>query len=191
MSDQHDPAAHDDLHEQTLSSEFVYDGRVVNLYLDTVRLPNGKTARRELIRHPGAVAIVPVDAEGSVILVRQFRYAAGRVLWEVPAGTLEPDEDPNVCAHRELQEEIGHKASKLERLGGIFVAPGYTSEFIHLYLATDLSESRLEGDSDEFIQVERFSWREVLRKIRSGEIEDGKSISSLFLARDYLTRDRD
>ncbi|CAG1013899.1 MAG: NUDIX hydrolase [Anaerolinea sp.] len=191
MSDQHDPAGHDDLHEQTLSSEFVYDGRVVNLYLDTVRLPNGKTARRELIRHPGAVAIVPVDAEGSVILVRQFRYAAGRVLWEVPAGTLEPDEDPNVCAHRELQEEIGHKAGKLERLGGIFVAPGYTSEFIHLYLATDLSESRLEGDSDEFIQVERFSWREVLRKIRSGEIEDGKSISSLFLARDYLTRDRD
>jgi len=191
VSDQHDPAGHDDLHEQTLSSEFVYDGRVVNLYLDTVRLPNGKTARRELIRHPGAVAIVPVDAEGSVILVRQFRYAAGRVLWEVPAGTLEPDEDPNVCAHRELQEEIGHKAGKLERLGGIFVAPGYTSEFIHLYLATDLSESRLEGDSDEFIQVERFSWREVLRKIRSGEIEDGKSISSLFLARDYLTRDRD
>lgn len=191
MSDQHASTAHDDLHEQTLSSEFVYDGRVVNLYLDTVRLPNGKTARRELIRHPGAVAIVPVDAEGSVILVRQFRYAAGRVLWEVPAGTLEPDEDPNVCAHRELQEEIGHKAGKLERLGGIFVAPGYTSEFIHLYLATDLSESRLEGDSDEFIQVERFSWREILRKIRSGEIEDGKSISSLFLARDYLTRDRD
>ena len=191
MSDQHDPAGHDDLHEQTLSSEFVYDGRVVNLYLDTVRLPNGKTARRELIRHPGAVAIVPVDAEGSVILVRQFRYAAGRVLWEVPAGTLEPDEDPNVCAHRELQEEIGHKAGKLERLGGIFVAPGYTSEFIHLYLATDLSESRLEGDSDEFIQVERLSWREVRRNIRSGELEDGKSISSLFLARDYLTRDRD
>jgi len=175
--------------ERTLSSEAIYDGRIIKLRVDSVELPNGKTARREVIRHPGAVAIVPLlppSEGGGVMLIRQFRYAAQQSLWEIPAGTLEPDENPDDCAYRELQEEIGYKPGRLEKLGGIFVAPGYTSEYIHLYLATDLLPSRLASVADEFISAQPFSWEDVLRMIREGVICDGKTISGLLMAWDRL-----
>ncbi|MEP7287218.1 MAG: NUDIX hydrolase [Chloroflexota bacterium] len=178
--------ATDKLTEKTLSSEMIYDGKIVHLSVDTVQLPNGQTTRREVVRHSGAVAIVPLDAEGNVILVRQYRHAANRILLEIPAGTLNKDEDPDVCAVRELQEEIGYKPGKLEKIGAIFVAPGYTSEFIHLYLATDLSESRLELDEDEFIEVSRVPFQEAITLIHVGEIIDGKSVSALLLAKEQL-----
>src|SRR5260370_6136646 len=108
----------DMLSEKPVKSELLYDGKIVHLYLDTVELPNGRQAKREVIKHIGAVAIVPIDAAGKVILVRQFRHAAGRILLEIPAGTLNKDEDPDVCAMRELQEETGYKAEHMRRIGG-------------------------------------------------------------------------
>jgi ADP-ribose pyrophosphatase len=172
----------DMLTEITLSSEPIYEGRVVRLRVDQVRLPNGNTAKREVIRHPGAVAIVAFDADGKVLLVRQYRHAAARTLLEIPAGTLEPGEDPLACAIRELQEETGYKPGKIEKIGGIYTAPGYTSEFIHLYLATDLNESRLAADEDEFIEVLHVPFADALQMIQDAEIADGKSVSGLLLA---------
>jgi ADP-ribose pyrophosphatase len=151
---------------------------VVHLVVLDVALPDGGTAKRELVRHPGAVAVVPLIGD-DVLMVRQFRVAAGRVMLEVPAGTLNPGEDPRLCAERELQEETGFRPGQLESLGGIFVAPGYTTEFIHLFLATDLLESRLEMDDDEFIELVRMPLENVLAMIDRGEIEDGKSTSAL------------
>jgi ADP-ribose pyrophosphatase len=175
--------AEDKLTEKLISREVIYDGRIVHLVVDTVELPNGMTSKREIVRHGGAVAIVPIDADGNIVMVRQYRHAAGRILLEIPAGTLNQDEDPDLCAIRELQEEIGYKPATIQKLGGIFVAPGYTTEFIHLYLARDLTESRLDMDEDEAIEVVHISLAEAVQKIMSGEIVDGKSISALLMAK--------
>jgi ADP-ribose pyrophosphatase len=165
--------------EKTLKTEQIYDGRIIKLSVLEVRLPDGNLAKRELITHPGAVAIVALDEANNVLLVRQFRTAANRILLEIPAGTLHPGEDPLVCAERELQEETGYRPGKLEALGGIFAAPGYTTEFIHLFYATNLSESRLNMDEDEFIEVERVPLATALDMIEQGEIADGKSVAGL------------
>ncbi len=167
------------MEEITLRTTPIYDGRIIKLDVLDVRLPDGKEARREVLRHPGAVAIVALDEAGNALLVRQFRAAAGKILLEVPAGTLNPGEVPLSCALRELQEETGFRAAKLDPLGGIYTAPGYTTEFIHLFYATGLSESRLEQDADEFIEVERVPFAKALSMIDSGEIADGKSVSGL------------
>ena len=174
----------DALTEKLISSELIYDGRVVHLYIDTVQLPNGKTSKRELIRHVGAVALIPFDADGNIIMVRQYRHPLGRILLEIPAGTLNPNEDPDVCAIRELQEETGYKPGHLEKIGGIFLAPGYSSEYIHLYIATQLSESRLAMDEDEFIEIVRLPLQEALKRIGTGEIADSKTISALLLVKE-------
>jgi ADP-ribose pyrophosphatase len=170
------------LDEKILSSEPVYLGKLVKLYVDTVQLPDGTQSTREIVRHPGAVAMVPLLASGEVVLVRQFRGAADRVLLEIPAGTLEPGEEPLAAAGRELQEEAGFRPGKLERLGGEYTAPGYTSEFIHLFLATDLVPSRLAQDADEFLEAVTLPLGEALRQVESGEIQDGKTIIGLLLA---------
>ncbi|MEP7291601.1 MAG: NUDIX hydrolase [Chloroflexota bacterium] len=167
------------MEEITLRTEQIYSGRIIKLSLLDVRLPDGKEAKRELITHPGAVAIVALDEAGNVLLVRQFRSAAHKILLEIPAGTLNPGEDPQACAERELQEETGYRPGKLEALGGIYSAPGYTTEFIHLFYATELSESRLEHDDDEFIEVERVQLDDALDMIDQGVIADGKSVSGL------------
>lgn len=167
------------MEETILSREEIYSGRVVNLSVATVRLPNGGESRRELVKHPGAVAIVALDADQNVLLVRQFRLAAGKILLEIPAGTLKPDEPPEVCARRELQEETGYLPGKLEAIGGIYPAPGYTTEYIYLYLATDLSESKLEMDDDEFIEIERIPLKEALGMVERDELVDAKSITAL------------
>lgn len=172
--------------EEVLRQEPVYEGRIVNLYIETVRLPDGREAKREIVLHGGAVAIVPVDATGHVTLVRQFRLAARQDLLEIPAGTLEPGEDPLECAMRELQEEVSLKPGKLERLGGLYAAPGYTSEYIHLFLATELTESSLEEDEDEFLEVVRLPLGEAVAMVTRGEIIDGKTISGLLLAERFL-----
>jgi len=171
------------MRETVTHEERVFDGRVIHLDLLEVTLPNGGTARRELVRHPGAVAIVPLIGE-DVLMVRQFRVAADQVMLEIPAGTLNPGEDPLTCAERELQEETGYKPGALESLGGIFVAPGYTTEFIHLFMATDLSESRLAMDADEFIEPARMPLRELVAMIERGDIQDGKTtVAALKVAR--------
>lgn len=176
------------LEEKTLSSTPAYRGKLVNLHIDTVLLPDGTQAMREIVRHPGAVAMVPVLPSGDVVLVRQFRHAARQILLEIPAGTLEPDEDPLVAARRELQEEIGYRPGTLTPLGGEYTAPGYTSEYIHLYLATDLVESRLSQDDDEFLEVVTLPFDDVLRDVLSGSITDGKTQLGLLLAAHHLGR---
>ena len=167
------------MQETITATRKIYKGRVIKLNVHEVRLPDGNLSKREIVQHPGAVAIVALDPEQNVLLVRQFRLAANKILYEIPAGTLEPGENPDVCAERELQEEAGHKPGKLESLGGFFVAPGYTTEFIHLYLATELIEAELDGDEDEFIEVERVPLSEALAMIERGDIVDGKTINGL------------
>lgn len=157
----------------------IYKGRVIKLDVHEVRLPDGNLSKREIVQHPGAVAVVALDADQNVLLVRQFRLAANKILYEIPAGTLEPGEPPAICAERELQEEAGHKPGKLESLGGFFVAPGYTTEYIHLYLATELTKAELDGDDDEFIETQRIPLVKALAMIERGEIVDGKSINGL------------
>lgn len=157
----------------------VYQGRIVKLALLDVQLPNGEPGKREIIRHPGAVAIVALDEAGNVLLVRQYRIAADKILQEIPAGTLKLGEDPFVCAERELQEETGFKPGKLERIGGIYPAPGYTTEFIHLFLATDLTPSPLPLDDDEFIEVDRMPLAQAVALVDAGDICDAKSVAGL------------
>jgi ADP-ribose pyrophosphatase len=169
------------MRETIVRTDEIYSGRVVNLVVHEVKLPNGGYGRRELVRHPGAVAVVALDDERNVLLVRQYRIAADQVMREIPAGTLDPGEDPEACAIRELQEETAYKPGQIERIGGLFVAPGYTTEFIHLYLATDLQESSLAQDEDEFLEVDRVPLEEALAMIEREEIIDGKSISALLL----------
>ena len=169
------------MHEKITHTDEIYNGRVVKLVVHDVELPDGKHSKRELVRHPGAVAIVALDPDQNVLLVRQYRIAADQILREIPAGTLNPGEDPQVCAIRELQEETGYKPGNIERIGGIFVAPGYTTEFIHLYLATDLAESSLDQDEDEFIEMDRVSLGEAVAMIERGDIIDGKSTAALLL----------
>jgi ADP-ribose pyrophosphatase len=168
--------------ETILKRDRRYAGKVVTLDLLDVRLPNGVEATREVVVHPGAVAIVAFDADGQVLLVRQYRTAADQILLELPAGTLEPDEPPEACAERELQEETGYKPGRLEHIGGIYTAPGYTTEFIHLFLAYDLVESSLPSDEDEAISVERMSFSDALDAIDAGRIEDSKTVAGLLRA---------
>ncbi len=168
-----------DLNEKVIHSEPAFLGRLVKLYVETVELPNGQQAVREIIRHPGAVAMVPLLPGGKVVLVQQFRHASGKIMLEIPAGTLEPGEDPHAAAARELQEEVGYRPGTLERLGGEYTAPGYTSELIHLFLATDLAESRLDQDVDEFLEPVILPFDVALRRVESGAIQDGKTIIGL------------
>jgi ADP-ribose pyrophosphatase len=165
--------------ERVLESRRLYDGRIVNLRVDTVAIDDGATATREVVEHVQAVAVVPVLADGRIALVRQYRLPAGRELLEVPAGSLDPDEDPDAAAQRELQEETGFATRRLSRLGGFWVAPGYCTEYIHIYLAEDLYESRLDADHDERIEVEIVTLDDALDRIDAGEIEDAKSVCGL------------
>lgn len=169
------------MEEQTVSQERIYDGKVVNLRVDTVRMPNGRTAKREVVEHDQAVAIVPVTADGRILLVRQWRSPAGKALLEVPAGSTDGDESTDEAAQRELQEEVGQRAGRMTRLAGFWVAPGYCTEYIHVYLAEDLSESRLDADEDENIEVEPLTLDEALAAIADGRIEDAKSQVGLLL----------
>lgn len=169
------------MQETIISSDDIFNGRVVHLLLHTVKLQDGSESKREVVKHPGAVAVVALDDQQNVLMVRQFRLPANQVLYEIPAGTLEDSEGPEACAIRELQEEIGYKPGKMESLGGFYTAPGYTTEFIHLFLANNLTESHLELDEDEFIEVERVAFAEALAMIERGEIVDGKTILGLLL----------
>jgi ADP-ribose pyrophosphatase len=162
--------------EKTVKTDLIYAGHLFTVERIEVLQPDGKQRVRELVRHPGATALVAVDDQGMILLVRQYRIASGRVMNEIPAGTLNSAEPPEVCAVRELQEETGYKPGRIEPLGGFYVAPGYTTEYIHLFLATDLIESRLPGDEDEFIEVDRVSLADALAMIERGEIVDSKTI---------------
>jgi ADP-ribose pyrophosphatase len=165
--------------ERVLSSRRAYEGKIVSVRVDRVVLPDGHEASREVVEHNQAVAIVPVADDGRVLFVRQYRLPAGRVMLEVPAGSLDGDEAPEAAAQRELQEETGVRAGRMERIGGFWVAPGYCTEYIHVYLARDLTEDRLDGDEDERIEVESLTLDDALARIDRGDIDDAKSICGL------------
>jgi ADP-ribose pyrophosphatase len=169
--------------ETVLESTSIFSGRIINVRVDKVALPNGYVSTREIVEHSEAVAIVPLDENGNVLLVRQYRLACEEALLEVPAGGMDHgDEEPLAAAQRELQEEIGYKAERMEYLSGFYVAPGYCNEYIHLFLATGLTPSRLDADLDEAVEVVRIPLDEALGLIATGEIHDAKSIIGLLMA---------
>jgi ADP-ribose pyrophosphatase len=171
-----------------LASKRIHTGRVINLDVDTVRFPDGSTGELEIIRHPGAAAVVPFasDPRGDdpiVLLIQQYRYATDGTVIEIPAGRLNPGEDPRVCAQRELLEEVGVKAGRVERLTTIWTTPGFTDERIHLFWAADLTADKHAREPDEFIEVIQKPLSEALDLIRSGVFSDGKTaLALLFVA---------
>ena len=168
--------------EQSLTSQSIFDGKVVKVRVDTVSLPDGGEASREVVEHRPAVVVVPVDSEENVILVRQYRYPVAQALLEAPAGVVEESETPDECAQRELQEEIGYVSRNLRALGGFWMSPGYCTEFMYAYLAKDLVPRKLEADEDENIRVEQLPLSRIPKLIRVGEIQDAKSIAALLMA---------
>jgi ADP-ribose pyrophosphatase len=166
---------------QRVKSEPIYKGHVIDVRKDTLRLEDGREINRDVVAHAGAVVIVVVDNNGDLLFVRQYRYAADESLLELVAGTREPGEEPDVTAAREIQEEAGYKAGKLTKIGEFFSAPGFCNELLHLYLAEELTPSRLPGDEDEEIEVERYSLQEALRMALAGEIRDAKTLAGVLL----------
>ena len=178
--------AEDGAGEPTVESKLVYEGRILDLRVDTVRLPSGRLTTREIAEHSDSVCMVPLDSQGNVMLVRQYRKSVESNLLEVPAGGIDENEAPEDAALRELQEEVGYTAGKIMRLAGFWVSPGWCTEFMHAYLATELTPARLDADFDENITVIRVPLAQTLDLITSGEIQDGKSVASLLLAMRHL-----
>lgn len=164
---------------ERLETREVFKGRTVRLDVDKVRLPNDKVMDFEIIHHPGAAAVVPVTDDGHVLLIRQYRYATGGFLLEIPAGKLDPGEEPEACALRETEEEVGFRPGKLQPLGWIWTTPGFTDEKIWLYLATDLKATRQELEEDEVLSIERIPLSDAVEKAARGEIHDSKSACAL------------
>lgn len=164
-----------------LSTEHIYAGKVLILNRETVTLPNGQSTQLEVIRHPGASAVVPIKGDGTVVLIRQFRHAVGGFIYEIPAGKLHPREDPRLCAARELEEEIGYQAGQLELLTSIWTAPGFTDEIIHIYRGTDLKPGRQHLDDDEVLEVVEWPLKKAMAGIQDGTIRDAKTIIGLQL----------
>ncbi len=172
--------ANQKLEEKTLHSELVWQGRLLKVMRDQVELPNGDLAHREYILHPGAAVILPVESDGRLILIEQYRHALKRTFLEVPAGKRDKGEDPLVTAHRELEEETGFRAGKMEYMTQIHPVIGYANEVMHLYRATELTPGPQRLDPEEFLEVQTFSSDELKIKVRNGEITDVKTLISLF-----------
>lgn len=168
--------------EALRASRRVFEGRAVALRVDDVRLPNGRETKREVVEHKGAVAVVPLLPDGRVALIRQWRHAVGEELLEIPAGTLEPGEDPVECAHRELAEETGYKAGRLEPIASFYTSPGFTNERLHLFVATGLKRAETALEKDELIETVAVPWDEAVAMCTDGRIVDGKTLFGLVMA---------
>lgn len=171
-----------ELSEKKIDSSKKFDGKILHLYVDEVRLPNGHTSFREVVRHPGASAVLVRSNEGKIILERQYRYPIDEILWEIPAGKLDLQEDPLDCAKRELMEETGVTAQKWEQLGHIYTTPGFSDEKIYIYFASEISNGKTHFDEDEFVEVKYFTVHEVELMIVENEIVDSKTIAAFFRA---------
>ena len=170
------------MNEKTISSTRLFQGRTINLRLDVVELPNGRQAQREIVEHPGAVAIVPIFEDGNVLLVNQFRAPVSRITLEIPAGKLEPGESPDICASRELEEETGYRAGRLEHKATFFTTPGFSDEVMYLYVATELRPSASRPDFDEFLEIKKIPLNELLQMAKNGEIFDAKTLVGIYLS---------
>ncbi len=177
-----------ELIEETLESAVGFDGSLLHLRVDTARLPNGETARREVVEHPGGVAVVAVTDDRQVLLVRQFRYPYGEVLTEIPAGKRDAGEEPLTTGRRELEEETGYQADTFTPLGVVYPSPGYCDEVIYLYLATGLRATAAHPDADEFLEVERRPLDEAVRGVIAGEFPDAKTQIGLLKAYHLLNK---
>ena len=168
--------------EPTIATRSVFQGRIIDVRVDTIRLPNGRETTREIVDHAPSICVVPVDDDGNVLLVRQYRKPTESFLLEVPAGGIEEGEEPEESTRRELQEEIGHTAAELTALTAFYLAPGWATEYMYAYLATGLTPAVLDSDEDEFIDVVPVPLSEIPDRIADGSIQDAKSVASLLLA---------
>lgn len=169
-----------------LKSERIFEGKVFNVRIDEIQKSTGESMRVDIVEHGGAVVLVPIDEDGRILLVKQYRHPTGKHLLELPAGTLDKSESPEECAVRECREEVGMAPGRIEHLGGFYLAPGYSTEYLELYLATELSAAPLPHDLDEDLTVERFSIDEIFEKISNGEIQDAKTLACMMLFRPYV-----
>jgi ADP-ribose pyrophosphatase len=169
-----------------IRSEVLMKGRAFTIRRDYLKTPDGRETKFEIVEHGGSVVIVPVDADGNMLFVRQYRHAAGMDMLELPAGTRDGDEPFDKCAAREIREETGMEAGKLTYVGSFYLAPGYSTEYMGVFLATDLKHNPLEADEDEFLSLEKIPVKEALKMAERGEMPDAKSLAALLMARAYL-----
>lgn len=168
-----------DLTERTVESKTIFEGKIIKVLLDQAQLPNGKTASREVVLHPGGVAILPLDGDGTVTLVQQYRYPFHQILLELPAGKLDGPEDHRLAAIRELSEETGLQAGELTYLGSVLASPGFCNERLHMYLARDLRRSASHPDDDEFLNIVTMPFNRLVQQVMDGSIEDAKTVAAV------------
>ncbi len=176
------------LTEKTMHREEIFEGKIIKLRRDTVLLPNGNEATREVVEHPGGVAVVALNDQNEVYMVRQFRYPFGEVIQEIPAGKLDAGEDPFDCCTRELEEETGLSAGRYDYLGKFMVSPGFCHEWIHIYLARDLSVGKAHLDPDEFLEVEKIPMEKLMDMIMQNQLQDGKTVIGILMANEFMKR---
>lgn len=177
------------LFEETVSSEILFEGKIITVRKDTARLENDTLAGREVVEHPGGVCVLALEEDGTTYTVKQFRYPFGRVVEELPAGKLDGKENHRLAAERELSEEVGLTAAEWIYLGGVFASPGFCTEVLHIYLARGLTQGGQHLDEDEFLNVERQSFEGLVNRVMAGEIEDMKSVAAILKVREYLRRE--
>ena len=171
--------------EKTISSQLIYDGRAIRVRVDTVETANGRTSTRDIVEHADCIAVIALDADDNILLVKQFRKPIEQELLEIPAGGIDEGEDPVTAVEREMREETGYFPKRVERLGGFYSTPGYCSEYLYLYLATDLIPSRLFAEDTEGIEVIRVPVTEIRELVKQGKIQDAKSIAGLLAFLEY------
>ena len=171
---------------ELIRSEPLFQGRAFKIRRDHMKTPDGRETKFDIVEHGGSVIIIPMDEDGNLLFVRQYRHAAGRDLLELPAGTRDGDEPFEDCAAREIREETGMEAGTLKKVGEFFLAPGYSTEFMGVFLATELKHNPLEADADEFLSVEKIPVKQAVEMAERGEMPDAKSLAALLLARPYL-----
>ena len=172
---------------ELIRSETLLQGRAFKIRRDYLKTPDGRETRLEIIEHGGSVVLIPIDDDGNLLFVRQYRHAVGEDLLELPAGTRDGDEPFEECAAREIREETGLQAGKLQKVGEFYLAPGYSSEFMVVFLATGLKDNPLDADDDEFLQVEKIPLKKAIQMAEQGDIPDAKSLAALLLAKPYLS----
>jgi len=173
---------------ELIRSETLLQGRTFKIRRDHLKTPDGKETRLEIVEHGGSAIVIPIDEDGNMLLIRQYRHATGMEILELPAGTRDGDEPYEDCAAREIREETGMEAGKLEKIGDFYLAPGYSTEFMGVYLATNLKHNPLDPDSDEFLSVEKIPLKKAIEMAERGEVPDAKSLAALFLARRHLEK---